>query len=140
MLKLNYAVYWVLVALGLMLSSPVCYAQETIYSLYLIGDAGLTKVADNGLKQLLRSNFNAGVPSGIIFLGDNVYPRGLPSEDGEEKNAAEAILLAQIGLVKEFNSSVFFIPGNHDWERGRQNGWNRIKQQQLFIDSLRVPQ
>ena len=55
-------------------------AQE--HHVYLIGDAGLTSVNSNGLKELLEQNFNDKVPATFIFLGDNIYEKGMPQPGG----------------------------------------------------------
>ena len=118
----------------------ICSSQQPSLSLYLIGDAGLSAVSKNGLKELVDANFNYAVPSAFIFLGDNIYPLGRPVKGEKGRNEAALILNAQIDLVKNFKSPVYFIPGNHDWMQGGRKGWERVQQQQNLVDSLDLNQ
>ena len=50
------------------------------YRLYLIGDAGMP--GGNPTLDLLKIKLQDEViPKGVIFLGDNIYPAGLPAEE-----------------------------------------------------------
>jgi hypothetical protein len=50
----------------------------------------------------------------IVFLGDNVYPAGIPQEGRAEWADALRRLDAQIAAVPPGARGIF-IPGNHDW-------------------------
>jgi len=54
----------------------------------------------------------------IIFLGDNIYPDGLPVETDSTRGEAEHRLSAQIETILESKAHGFFIAGNHDWKQG----------------------
>ncbi|MCU0383957.1 MAG: metallophosphoesterase, partial [Cyclobacteriaceae bacterium] len=75
-----------------------------------------------------------------FFLGDNIYPLGMPDIGHAERKEAEQILIDQIDLVKNFNTPIIFIPGNHDWKKGKQAGKQQLHNQQAFLDSLNNPQ
>ena len=108
-------------------------AKEISHTFYLIGDAGLSP--DGELNMALRSFKTqlevADKNSTAIFLGDNVYPAGLPKKSDEEYNSARHNLDAQIETLKDFNGHAFFIPGNHDWY---SNGLKGLKREQKYIE------
>ncbi len=107
------------------------------FELILIGDGG----GINGLKaRELVSKYipHTGTPSALIFLGGNIYPRGLADTGDKDRKAGEQILLNQVDMSSDFDN-VFFIPGNHDWKNGHHDGLRYLLNQQAFLDSLRNP-
>ncbi|HEY9047551.1 MAG TPA: metallophosphoesterase, partial [Ohtaekwangia sp.] len=132
--KLRLAYFIVFVTL----SCPL-FSQQKNFSIYLIGDAGEPDLATNGLKELLKKKYDPAIPSVVLFLGDNIYPKGMPDENDHNRSEAEAILRGQLNLLQGFNSQVYFIPGNHDWKKGGPNGWQQINRQEAWIDSLHLP-
>ncbi len=95
------------------------------YAVYLIGDSGKDTVRGPAL-QLLKKLLKAeGDNACVIFLGDNVYPRGLEKPGSAKRVESEKKLLTQLQVADSFRGSFFMIPGNHDW---RASGWNGLKQ------------
>lgn len=129
---------FIVVLLSLLATSDVM-AQQVKFRLFLIGDAGKTSVATEGIPQLIQNSYNNTVPAGVVFLGDNIYPKGLPSKGERGRAEAEAILKAQVGLFQEAKVPMIFVPGNHDWKKGKSEGWEYIKNQQQWLDSLHMP-
>jgi hypothetical protein len=115
---------------------PALPPAEVALSLYLLGDAGAPDPRGDpvllALTRDLDSRPNRGV---VVFLGDNVYPRGLPAPGDPERPEAERRLTAQIEAVKAGGGTGFFIPGNHDWAKYGEEGWNAIRRQAAFVDS-----
>src|ERR1043166_9814747 len=69
--------------------APVTVAERRV-SLFLIGDAGKPDPAgDPVLAELARQASAAPRGSAILFLGDNLYPRGLPVPDDPERKEME---------------------------------------------------
>lgn len=98
------------------------------HSVFLIGDAGdATATTSNTALQTLEQHLQkAGPNSSVIFLGDNIYPVGLPPKSKREKRAAaEAHLDAQLGVLDNFAGQPIFIPGNHDWYKYGVKGLDR---------------
>jgi hypothetical protein len=96
-------------------------SSKIAHTFYLIGDAGNAneKKAQQTLglleERLAQSNKN----STLLFLGDNIYPKGLPNTDNQnERIIAESKLTSQLKLSKNFKGKTIFIPGNHDWYSG----------------------
>ncbi len=87
-------------------------------SFYLIGDVGKSPMGglSDGLLSLqdyLRDQQTED--DYLIFLGDNIYPTGMPEEGTDFRPVAENHLDAQIAVARQFNGQVYFIPGNHDY-------------------------
>jgi surface antigen Omp85-like protein/calcineurin-like phosphoesterase family protein len=108
--------------------------ETSQYRLYLIGDAG--SPGGNPTLDLLKQKLAETTSSaGVIFLGDNIYNNGMPVKGHKDRVEAERIIDSQINTVKGFKGDVFFIPGNHDWDNGKNRGWQRIKEQEQYIEN-----
>lgn len=112
---------------------PAPSAGTIVGTLFLIGDAGAAQPNDPVLAALTRAAAEAPTASTIIFLGDNVYPLGLPDSADAERPRAEARLNAQIAVARESGARAWFVPGNHDWQRGRPGGWAAMLRQVAFV-------
>lgn len=93
---------------------------ETDFKVFLIGDAGNADETQaqytlNALKDKLDS---ASQNSMLIFLGDNIYPSGMPKEDDLGYALAKQKLEDQLMVTKNFKGRTLVIPGNHDWYHG----------------------
>ena len=102
------------------------------HSFYLIGDAGN---ADEPQAQKLLSVFEqrlqkADSASTLLFLGDNIYPSGMPSKGNAFRGSAEQKLDKQIAVTKKFKGKPIFIPGNHDW----YNGTDGLREQEKYVN------
>lgn len=104
------------------------------HTFYLIGDVGnADQEQGRQTLQLLqervkKSNKNAT----LLFLGDNIYPKGFISENEEQRKESEEKLLNQLQLSQGFKGQTIFIPGNHDW----YNGIKGLENQAAFITSF----
>ena len=109
-------------------------SKEVDKTFYLIGDAG--KSPKDGMSKALTA-FNNHIKNKktkgdyTLFLGDNIYPNGLPKEGEKGRAAAENALNGQIMSVEGFDGEVVFIPGNHDWYA---NGLKGLKRQEKYIE------
>lgn len=110
------------------------------YRIILIGDAGELKNSKNSVIDAVKKQYNLDDgKTAIIYLGDNVYPSGIPDEESKNYEEAVNIIRYQASLGLASTAQVYFIPGNHDWGRGKADGWEKIKRQQQWIDSLQKP-
>ncbi|MFT5751422.1 MAG: hypothetical protein ACI828_002560 [Flavobacteriales bacterium] len=116
------------------LSEPATEQQQIAKTFYLIGDAG--GATPNGstdaliaLKKLIDSESSKG--DYALFLGDNIYEKGLPKKGNKDREDAEHKLQAQLDAVKDFKGNVVFLPGNHDWYSGGLQG---VKRQEEYIE------
>lgn len=103
------------------------------HSFYLIGDAGNAKMdqTTDALGLLKSTLAAASENSTVVFLGDNIYPKGLPSKKSEGRSLAEHQINVQIESVKDFKGNSIFIPGNHDWY---SDGAKGVKRQQDYVE------
>jgi calcineurin-like phosphoesterase family protein len=105
-------------------------------SLYLIGDGGAPNPHGEPVLEALRHDIGPnGGRSVVLFLGDNVYPRGLPASGQPDRKEAERRLGTQVETVTRAGAVAYFVPGNHDWARSGKEGWESIRRQEAFIDS-----
>ena len=108
--------------------------KEIAHAFYLIGDAGSSEIGTSSIalqsfkKELSRAKEN----STAIFLGDNIYEKGLPKKGHENRAYAEHQLNVQTDVVKDFKGKTIFIPGNHDW----YSGLNGLKRQENYIEDI----
>src|SRR5690348_8744387 len=94
--------------------------------IFLIGDAGELV----GNKQPVVDWINKHVDlddarTTFLYLGDNIYPLGLPMEGEPTYSESKKIIDAQLNLVKGKKSREFFVMGNHDWKNGKLGGWQQ---------------
>lgn len=119
--------------------------QKT-FTLFFIGDAGqLSSATERNLESLKKQMLDEGSASSTIFLGDNIYPFGMPVETDKNRLNAESILKAQLDLFKNYDGKAMMIPGNHDWKKGKKGGWENVLEVQNFAneylqkDSVIIP-
>jgi Omp85 superfamily domain/Calcineurin-like phosphoesterase len=117
-----------------------CAAQGRAgdYTVFLVGDCG---EPDKGLRDknfaALKADLQrADSGSCIIFLGDNIYKKGMPLAGSGYRADAEEKINAQVKLVENFKGKAFFIPGNHDWKNGKADGAQQLKNQEVYINAL----
>jgi hypothetical protein len=122
--------------LGLLLLAlaPAAGAGEAALDarVFLIGDAGVPRRDDAVLAALERDVAADPASAVVVFLGDNIYPRGLPPEGAANRDEARRRLDAQVAAARAAGL-VLFIPGNHDWDRHSAEGWNAIRRQADYL-------
>jgi Calcineurin-like phosphoesterase len=103
------------------------------HTFYLIGDAGneTFNTKSDTFEALSQSLNNANENSTLLFLGDNIYPAGMPTKESPERKKAEEHLETQINTVKNFKGKTIFIPGNHDWY---SEGTEGLKREEKWIE------
>jgi hypothetical protein len=122
-------------------SAPRPAPNAVEITMFLIGDAGAP--APNGepvLKALAAELENAPGQRVVVFLGDNVYPRGLPDSAAPDRAEMERRLDTQVDLVKAAGARGIFVPGNHDWAKHGPDGWNAIRRQGRQIARRGAPE
>ena len=112
---------------------PPAPAAAVEVSLFLIGDAGQPAPAGEPNLAALRTAVSAAPGQRVVvFLGDNVYPRGIPDSASADRAQAEWRLLTQVGAVQDL-ARVVAIPGNHDWAHGGKDGWAAVRRQEVLL-------
>ncbi|MEM7084644.1 MAG: metallophosphoesterase [Bacteroidota bacterium] len=106
--------------------------KEIEKTFYLIGDAGKAGSNESNALKAFEDHVNGKETKGdyLIFLGDNIYEKGLPNKKHPERATAEAQINAQINVAKSFKGETVFIPGNHDW----YSGIGGLKNQEEYVE------
>jgi Calcineurin-like phosphoesterase len=144
-LNIGYALYTALIILvtgcathhvqyGARVAAPAIdtTAQITrVHRFYLVGDAGYAAAPHSQkllgiIKHKLQKESKNTT---LMFLGDNIYPLGMPKEGKDGRAEAEESLLAQTAITTNFKGQTHFIPGNHDW----YHGLDGLNEQEKFI-------
>ena len=104
------------------------------HTFFLVGDPGNGVFNDslNDLKSLENKLNVADKNSTLLYLGDNIYPSGMPTNKDKNRNEAENKLQEQISITNKFKGKTIFIPGNHDWY---SNGNEGLKRQQEYVEN-----
>jgi hypothetical protein len=132
---------WVLLGIlgGCRAVSPPIHPEpaEIETSLFLIGDAGETNPRETGVPLEPLAALAAVAPerSVIVFLGDNVYPEGMPREGAAEWADSRRRLEVQVQAVPPGARGVF-LPGNHDWADSKAFGLYSVRLQEQMIGAL----
>lgn len=87
---------------------------------FLIGDAGNADEpqSQHTLSLLQKRLDNAASGSTLLFLGDNIYPLGMPDTKDSSYEEARNKLENQLKITKNYKGNTIVIPGNHDWYHG----------------------
>lgn len=115
---------------------PEYPSEKTVEkTFFLIGDAGYSEPGgmSDGL-QTLQNFLATHETSGdyALFLGDNIYPVGMPAENHPERKTMEYRLDAQYNAIKGYDGQIIFIPGNHDWYN---EGLLGLKREEDYLES-----
>ncbi len=108
-------------------------------TLFLIGDAGAPTKDEPVFVALVKQVEATPGKRIIVFLGDNIYLRGMPDTGGVGRGDAERRIDAQIAVAVQTRTETYFIPGNHDWSYMGQSGWDAIKRQADYIAAKGAP-
>ncbi|MEI7485855.1 MAG: metallophosphoesterase [Chryseobacterium sp.] len=107
--------------------------SENDFKIFLVGDAGNADETQtqNTLNLLKNKLDSADEKSMLIFLGDNIYPSGMPKESDKDYALAKQKLENQLAITKNFKGKTLVIPGNHDW----YHGLDGLKAEEDFVKS-----
>lgn len=111
-------------------------ANDVETTLFLIGDAGSPDLDGEPVFRALAADVAAAASPVIVFLGDNVYPRGIPLDDADDRLDAERRLAAQIAIATETGAEAIFVPGNHDWDFAGEGRRERLMRAERFGRSI----
>ena len=111
--------------------------KKIVHTLYLVGDTGELDDENektNFVLEALKKNLSSEKgETSLVFLGDNIYPRGMPSKKSEDRAYAEDIINAQLECARYHDGKTYFIPGNHDWNKHHPKGRKAILRQEEYV-------
>ncbi|RZK43262.1 MAG: hypothetical protein EOO90_04685 [Pedobacter sp.] len=128
-----------LLFLFLFTTSIFSYAQDSVkYRVILIGDAG---EMNDGQKLALYDAAKHVIKgkTSTLYLGDNIYPVGMAIPGFGNFEETSKILQSQFKPMRDAGSAVYFIPGNHDWDKSGPNGLAKIQAQGDYLASFNDP-
>ena len=108
-------------------------SSKLLHEVVIIGDAGnadqpqskkLLQEVETYLKDSQRK-------ATLLFIGDNIYPLGMPKEGKPNRKIAEDKLNQQIALAKSVNGKTIFLAGNHDW----YHGLDGLQEQKDYVEN-----
>lgn len=108
---------------------------EVLHRVLLVGDAGDTEADSSVFASLGRWAGQMPERTLIIFLGDNIYPAGMPEEGHPDRKDAEQRLSPQLAAIKESGPRGLFLSGNHDWGDDRQGGLRAVRRQEEYVNA-----
>lgn len=113
--------------------------KNPVKTFYLVGDAGYAQMGESTVGLKVLKNYLDSVENNndhfTLFLGDNIYPEGMPPKESESRALSEYRLDIQYNAVKDYKGEVIFIPGNHDWYNHGVEGLQR--QEKYFQSKLK---
>jgi hypothetical protein len=100
----------------------------------LIGDSGEPRMEGEPVLFTLEK-WASQIPykTMVFFLGDNIYPEGLPDSSDPWRPEGVRRILAQLDALKNSGARGVFIPGNHDWAKGKPYGQKYLKNQEELV-------
>lgn len=106
-------------------------------TVFFIGDAGEPDPRDIGapLESLTVQASVNPARTIVVFLGDNIYPEGIPEEGAAEFRDARRRLAAQVLAVPPGAKGIF-LPGNHDWGNVTPFGLYSLRNQERLIAAI----
>ena len=120
-------------------SEKLTSGNNLIHSLYLLGDTGeLDDTIRNknfvldAASDMLKAET---VETSLVYLGDNIYPHGMPKHKDPDRDMGERIINAYLALADSHDGKTYFIPGNHDWNKHKKGGRKAIKRQEEYIEN-----
>lgn len=109
------------------------HAQDSISQrVIFVGDAGEINHKQETIIPKAAELVRPGKTT-VMFLGDNIYPRGMGLPGSKEEAETQEILRSQFGPMRAAGAPVYFIPGNHDWDHTGKDGLAKIRAQDQFI-------
>ena len=110
--------------------------DAVVQTLFLVGDAGLPAKGGEPVLIALRQQLErAAGHATVAFLGDNLYPSGLPAPGHPQLAEMERRLDDQVDAARATGARVVFIPGNHDWARGGPDGRKAVRRQERQVEA-----
>ncbi|WP_373524556.1 metallophosphoesterase [Aquiflexum sp.] len=122
--------------------SPLIAQNPIKQRVFLIGDAGDLDEGQHLVMDKVKKLIDdqpKDLKTDYIFLGDNIYPRGMPEKGNDYEDVSCEILDAQLDIINYKEGRLWMIPGNHDWEQGKPGGFNAVLRQQAYLDSIANP-
>lgn len=122
-----------------LLSVSIVHGQTDtiVHRVIFIGDAGEINTEQHALVEC-AAELVIGSRTTTFFLGDNIYPVGMPI-DSLSQHKERLILRSQFEPFRKRDVPVYFLAGNHDWNRSRKLGLEKLIAQEEFLTKQNDP-
>ncbi len=107
---------------------------DLLYRVYLLGDLKYPDPTNQNLNLLRNILEKEDENSAVVILGDILYPLGLRDSIDRDYESDTVKLNYILQLFKDYSGEVVFLPGNHDWARGKADGFNNLSNQEFYIE------
>ncbi|HVU94987.1 MAG TPA: BamA/TamA family outer membrane protein [Puia sp.] len=115
-------------------------SDPVVQRMFLVGDAGELRDGHHPVCDWLKQHVDWNDSSNVlVYLGDNIYPHGMPADGAADLDMARRILDYQVSVVAGKAAKAFFVPGNHDWKQGKIGGWQQERNEEAYINGLGMP-
>lgn len=104
-----------------------------VETLLLAGDTGKPGADEPVLRALAAEAAKDPGRTLVVYLGDNLYPNGLPAGNDPLRVEGERWLAAQANAALGVGARVLFLPGNHDWDGMGADGLAAVLRQERFL-------
>lgn len=113
--------------------------QDSInHRVIFIGDAGRLTHAQQDIIKDAASRVISGKTT-VVYLGNNIFHDGISLTAGQNQDQHQELLRSQFQPMRSQGASVYFVPGNYDWDNSGKNGLAKIKKQWEFINGQHDP-
>ncbi len=111
--------------------------DSLVHEVLLVGDTGVPQddPLEPALALLRHDRRESSTPTTTIFLGDNVYPSGIPDTTDPGAEEARRRLSIQLDAMAGLPGGTVFVPGNHDWGHHQPDGAVRVARQQRIVQA-----
>ncbi|MFW5659703.1 MAG: metallophosphoesterase, partial [Bacteroidota bacterium] len=110
--------------------------RNTAFNVYLVGDPGA--VAPNNQDPVidtLSARLADDPKATVAYLGDILYPEGLPPKDHRKRELMEGRLKTLLDPLIDHEGEVIVIPGNHDFKLGLEGGESAASRLEDYINT-----
>lgn len=120
--------------------STIVNSQDSIVNrIVLVGDAGELTNGKHPVADAIKKLIPMDARTTIVYLGDNLYPHGLPDDQYNTYKTEKGALDSQLSVADNTPAQIYMIPGNHDWRGGGSDGYDAIIREQRYVDGLNKP-
>jgi hypothetical protein len=117
----------------MLVAATFATAQDSVVRrIIFIGDAGEMNADQKAVIQSAAEKILNNKTT-VIYLGDNIYPTGMALPGTKNETQAKEVLQSQFMPMRSKGAPVYFIPGNHDWDRMGADGLEKIKLQWQYL-------